>query len=128
MPAAIRIDHDERVIRLTLTDPLTLDEVLAFQDQQAAVGAWPFPTLADGTRCHWLPSTAEIRTVLEHLERLSTRHGRRGPVALVLPPDTATFGLARMYSLLAEPRVGLIEAFVTMADAERWLAAVAPGQ
>ncbi len=123
MPLRIEIDHAACRVRQIATDPLALpSDVFGALDEQAAAGAWAYATIADYSSLQTVPQAWQLRAFLDHVAQLSRTHGRRGPVAFVVPDNLALFGMLRMYSLIAEPHVATVQAFPTLAEAEAWLA------
>src|SRR5262245_20249520 len=112
-------DDDRRRIRVTIADSATLAELIAVVDRQASEGTWQYGMLYD-VRALGDPSTAADReTVLNHVRRLITVHGPRGPVAVVAR-SSATIGTAQMYSHRAGEDL-MLQVFWDLDEAERWL-------
>jgi hypothetical protein len=126
MPLAYLVDHGRRRARQTGTDPIGTTDVIAVQDRQVADGAWSYGTLVDFTRVTWVPTSGEIRQFLAHVHALSADHGPRGPLAMVALPNSALFGMFRMYSILGEEAGARIVAFSSIEQAEGWLNQGAP--
>ena len=122
MPLAINTDHDKRLIQITASDPLQLADILAFLDTQAETGGWSYRTLSDYSASSWVPEVAEVRQLVRQIEVLATQHGPRGLAAIVTGDERlVNYGMARMYSMLANPNHARIQAFQTVSAALHWL-------
>ena len=121
MPFDFSIEHDRRRINIRARDPLSVDDVLAALDRQAAQG-WSYSVLHDATQTQWAPNAGEVVRILRYLRATSQRLGqRRGPVALIAASD-ALVGVARVYSRLGADDYALkLEIFTDRAKAEAWL-------
>jgi len=122
MPLAYSVDHGRRRAFQTGTDPIGTTDVIAVQDRQVADGAWSYGTIVDLTAATWVPTSGEIRQFLAHVHAISAVHGPRGPLAMVAVPNSALFGMFRMYSILGEEAGARIVAFSSIGEAEEWLA------
>jgi hypothetical protein len=116
--------RDDRARRIHVRDygTVTLAEMRAIMNRQAAEGTWAFATLHDAREMTSSLTAAEVRTVVEHVNALTAQHGPRGPVAIVLE-QTVAYGMARMYSILSDRTAVVVSAFRDLQEAERWLAA-----
>lgn len=121
MPFDFSVDHDRHCVTVTARDPLSVDDVLAVIDRQAAQ-AWTYPVIHDARATAWTPNAGEVVRVLSYIRNTSRRLGvARGPVAFVTS-GVALFGVARMYSTLGEnDRMLKVEVFTDLPAAERWL-------
>jgi hypothetical protein len=119
MPITYVRDDARRLITVAVDGPLVLAEVLATIDRQAAEGTWHYARLYDDRRLRPVPTSAEVRTLLDGVRGRIREHGSRGPVA-ILTDQPAVFGMVRMYMSLAgdEPAMSV---FRDIGDAERWL-------
>lgn len=123
MPLEYTVDHERKRLFVTGSDPLTLPDVFAFFDGRVHDGTWQYDTVEDLRALSWVPSTSDIRRVLQHIGTLRRSHGRRGTVAFVIAPNTALYGMFRMYSILAETSESHVtpQVFQTVEDAVQWL-------
>jgi len=122
MPLNVTIDHPTRRIHVTATDPVTVADVAAAQEQQVTAGAWGFGTLIDVTAMHVVPDPASIRAFVDRSVSTEHRAGRRGPVAAVVDPsNVALYGMLRMMSIHAELEGQTIEVFRSRDQAVAWL-------
>lgn len=123
MAVSYRVDHGQKRVWQVGRDAVDCADMFAVLDQVVAEGAWRYATLADFRQATQAPDIADITRTTAHVQHLAAVHGPRGPVALVVPPDSALLGMMQMYSTVA--RVGQVNVavFTTTEDAERWLAA-----
>jgi hypothetical protein len=117
-----RDDHARRIEVVKSTD-VTIDDLLAVLDRQAAEGAWRYSMLCIAQDSVFL-SDADIRDLAEHAAALVRTHGARGPEAIVAS-DITTFETARRYSRVAEQLGIAIHIFHNRSSADRWLGAMA---
>jgi hypothetical protein len=121
MPYDFSVDHGRRRVNITAHDPLSVDDVLAVLDRQAAQG-WTYAVLHDASETQWAPSSGEVVRILGYIRTTSRRLGKpRGPVAFIASNE-ALFGMARMYSRLgADDHLLKVEVFTDRPKAESWL-------
>ena len=67
-------------------------------------------------------TSADIQNLTSRLAGRTLKEGKRGPIAIVLGPDEAFRGMARVYQRYSTG-LGLVqvEVFQDVASAERWL-------
>ena len=124
MPIDYQRDDSRRLITVTVTEPFSLDELLALVDRQWAEGAWDHALLYD------VRQTAHSAT-REGLERLIDRvqvvgHGRRrGPIGVVIPARPERLRIALQLAALPGASQNL-EVLVTGEQLEDWLRRCAP--
>ena|SRR5262249_51412653 len=115
-------DDVNRRVRATVWDPLVWSEMLAISEHQVAEGTWRYGLLLD-LRDVTQPGGADcIRNLTAHVQTLVTKNGPRGPVAAVAN-RSATFGMARMFAILAEDAALDVGVFRDIPAAEKWLTA-----
>jgi hypothetical protein len=121
MPFDFSVDHVRRRVNIIASDPLSVDDVLAVLDRQAAQG-WTYAVLHDATGTKWVPSAGEVVRILGYIRTTSRRLGKpRGPVAFVASNEEL-FGMARMYSRLgADDHLLKVQVFTDRVKAENWL-------
>ena len=122
MPITYERDDARRRINVTLAGALTVDDLLAIVDRQAAEQTWHFSLCYDARRItkDAASTVEEVRRVLRHVVETSARYGARGPVAIVTD-NPADYAMVRLYSSLgAEQRLS-VEVFRDPSDAVRWL-------
>jgi hypothetical protein len=116
---AYACDDERRRVRVTITGFVTLPELIAIVDRQAAEGTWTYGILYDLQSLAEPPSLDDTQALLAHVRQLASEHGRRGPVAFVARSADAV-GTALMYAHRAGNDLQL-ETFWDTEDAERWL-------
>ena len=121
MPFDFSVDHVRRRVTIIASDPLSVDDVLAVLDRQAAQG-WTYAVLHDACETQWAPNAGEVVRILGYIRTTSRRLGKpRGPVAFVASNE-ALFSMARMYSRLgADDHLLKVQVFTDRAKAEDWL-------
>jgi len=127
MPITYERDDRRCRIHVCLTGVVTVEELLAIVDRQAAETTWHYSLCYDAryvTR-HGAGSADEVRRVLRHTVETSAKHGDRGPVAIITD-NPADYNIVRMYAALGAPQRITVEVFRDPADAIRWLDFVAP--
>ena len=120
MPYTVEIDREKRRLRVVGSDPVGLTDALYILDRQIAAGGWSFGTLHDAREVTWVPTPADIRTIVAYVDTNARTLGPRGPVAFVGAPATL-FGMARMYSQIARGSALQAEVFQEVTAAEQWL-------
>jgi hypothetical protein len=122
MPITYERDDARRRIHVTLAGPVTVDDLLAIVDRQAAEQTWHYSLCYDARRIakDAASTVEEVHHVLRHVVETSARHGARGVIAIVTdnPADYAT---VRLYSALGAERRLSVEVFRDPSDAVRWL-------
>ena len=120
MPIEYQQDDLNRRINVTATEPVTSGDLLELANRQAAGGAWSYGMLYDATAGHEPPSRDIIHRLVLLAGVLTTKHGRRGPVALVVrDPDLER--MATRYATLGELTALNTRVFTTVPEAEDWL-------
>jgi hypothetical protein len=99
---------------------VTRDETFAVIDRQAAEGAWSYRVLYDARAGTNAPTEEDIRRMVLHVGGLTTRHGPRGPVALVVS-DPHLVMMGGWYACLGELAALRFAVFKTVEEAEDWL-------
>jgi hypothetical protein len=106
-------------VRLTLTDPLTVAELLASVDRQLADGAWPYGVLLDARATFRTPHPMAMRSFVFGVRERLAAHGPRGPIAIVAQASRAITG-AKMNVLFGR-QMRSIDVFRDIDDAQQWL-------
>lgn len=127
--AAITYQRDDRRrrINVTLVGEVSVEDLLAIVDRQAAEGTWQYGVWYDARRVTKRVdgTPAEARRVLEHVLSVCATHGARGPVAIVTDRP-ADYAIARTYSNSGIAANVVVEVFRDPSDAERWLSSIVP--
>ena len=127
--AAIVYQRDDRRrrINVTLVGGVSVEDLLAIVDRQAAEGTWQYGVWYDARRVTKSVdgTAAEARRVLEHVLNVCATHGARGPVAIVTDRP-ADYAIARTYSNIGIAANVIVEVFRDPGDAERWLSSLVP--
>jgi len=125
MPSSYERDDARRRIVVTVEGDVSAAEALGIVNRQLADGAWTYGVLYDARNDTSQPSTADVRSIVEHVGRCIAQHGPRGPVAIVTR-NPSNYGMARMYSTLGEPVKLTVEVFREIVEAEAWLVSQLP--
>lgn len=115
-----RIDHERRRVVVVTDATLALIDLQWLLDYKAELGAWNYDTLSDERANRRAFTADEVRDVARQAAACSSRYGRGGRVAIVVTGE-ANYGMARMYSLLAEEQHVDCDVFRTVESAEAWL-------
>lgn len=110
-----------RRITVTIVGPMRLEDLTAVIERQVAEDTWQYAMLYDERAVTEALSVDAIRRLVTLVAQLTLVHGSRGPVAIVCR-SVDQFGMARMYSTLAENRANLdSNVFYELAAAAAWL-------
>jgi hypothetical protein len=129
MPITYERDDRRCRIQVCLSGVVTVEDLLAIVDRQAAEATWHYSLCYDArnlTKKETSP-VDDVRRVLRHTVETSAKHGDRGPVAIVTD-NPADYTIVRMYAALGAPQRITVEVFRDPADAIRWLDFVAPAR
>jgi hypothetical protein len=106
---------------VTITGPARLEDLTRVVVRQATEGTWPYALLYDERLVTAALSVSATRELVTLVAELTRAHGQRGPVAIVCR-TVDQFGMARMYSTLAENHADLhSNVFYSLAVADQWL-------
>jgi hypothetical protein len=123
MPIAYERDDRRQLITVTVSEPFSVEDILAVIDRQAAEDTWEYALLFDlrGVT-HPLTETDMQRTA----DRVMVAGGpERGPVGIVVGAGPGTFRMGLMYTRLAGKLLN-VEVVLTPAQLDGWLARNAP--
>jgi hypothetical protein len=118
MPFHYQRDDARRRIALTLTDPLTLTELIATAEHQFTDGGWQDALLVDARATFIALQSMTMLLFASYLRGLVAAHGPRGPIAIVTQKSAAVS--AQMYHFFG----GKTESFAVFWDldaAQQWL-------
>ena len=122
MPITYARDDARHRIDVTLAGAVTVEDLVAIVDRQAAEQTWHYGLCYDARRItkDAAGTVDEVRRVLRHVVETSARHGARGPVAIITD-NPADYAMVRMYSTLGAEQQMTVEVFRDPGDAMRWL-------
>jgi precorrin-3B methylase len=115
-----RIDHERRRVLVATDARLELSDLRWLLDHKARLGVWSYDTVSDERANRRAFSADEVRDIARLAATVSRRHGRGGRVAIVVTGE-ANYGMARMYSLLAEEHHLDCDVFRSVESAHAWL-------
>jgi hypothetical protein len=120
MPVTYSVDVTRRLIRFTLSGTVTPDEMVAALDRAVnEAGAGRFLVLSDHRALTTPATTAQLQDLVGRLTRYREHVG--GSRCAIVTAQPASFGMMRMFSVLAEAVPVEVDVFSDVADAERWL-------
>ena len=126
MPIRLTIDRDRARVRTRAEGVVTFDEIVAHLDRKAELHGTGYAELFDARQARIDITPGQIRALVGRVD--ATRRGEPlGPTAFVVTND-ASFGMARVYEILAEDRGMAVGVFRTLDEAERWLDEAAPAR
>jgi hypothetical protein len=119
MPVHYVQDDARRQIRITVTEPTTVVDLIGSVERQLADGAWRYGSLVDARAPLVPPAPGVMQAFAVRVAELAAAHGPRGPIAVVAR-DPRTISAAQRLAFSAG-RVESIEVFWDLDDAQRWL-------
>jgi hypothetical protein len=118
MPITHTIDHKRGRLSAAATGSVTLADILQhLKEERLSVGLH-LPETIDGRTGTVAFSPGDVRTIVEALRELATKHSL-GPTAVIVATDYA-YGMMRLVEMLVDD-VCKVRPFRDPADAERWL-------
>ena len=119
MPLEYVRDDTRRRIRITLTDPVAVADLVASVERQLADRAWSYGLLVDGRGLSDRAKPTDVREFVSRVREQTAAHGPRGPVAFVAR-KSEVIGAAQIYNFLGG-KTEFVEVFWDIDDAQRWL-------
>jgi hypothetical protein len=119
MPIHYVRDDARRRIRVTITDPFTLADLVASVERQLADGAWRYGLLVDSRGSVGGLGPADTRSFVSSVRELIAANGPRGPIAIAARESGPITGVQR-YIFVSE-KAESIEVFWDIDDAQQWL-------
>ncbi|MDH4070278.1 MAG: hypothetical protein OEV30_07625 [Ignavibacteria bacterium] len=128
MPIPCQIDPQYSVLHAKCVGVVTLEEILRHIADLAEnnSGFNKLDLLLDISDLETIPDTTEIASIVNRIEDLRSEFSF-GACAIVAGSD-ALFGIARMFTVLAEQQFRLARVFRDFLQAEFWLHSVNPGR
>jgi hypothetical protein len=119
MPIHYVRDDVSRRIRVTVTDPITVIDLIASVERQLTEDTWHYGLLVDMRAQSAAPGSGDIRTFSARVGELVAAHGPRGPIAIIARDATPIAG-AELH-LIYGGRKESVEVFWDLDDGQRWL-------
>jgi hypothetical protein len=119
MPLDYKRDDANRRVRLTVTEPFNLADLIAAVERQLGDGAWRYGVLIDARAPLSVSPTRDIQSYAARVSELVAAHGPRGPIA-VISRDSKMIGGVKKYSLFVGKNETL-ELFWDLDDGQKWL-------
>ena len=119
MPLEYVKDDVRRRIRITMIEPVTLEDMVSSVERQLADRAWRYGLLVDARDPLVQPKTSDMKKFGAWVSKLVAEHGPRGPIAVVAK-DSRTISTAQRHAFSAG-KIESVEVFWTLQDAEQWL-------
>jgi hypothetical protein len=128
MPIPYQIDTTQSLIRTKCVGNVSLQEVLGHFDALEKDPDCPpmLDVLLDFSDLETVPETDQLMAVADRMRRAS-RRVKFGACAIVAKSDVI-FGIARMYTVYAEPHFTTARVFRDFLQAEFWLNSVRNGE
>ncbi len=127
MPIPYQIDHTQSLIRTKCVGNINLQDVLGHFDELEKDPHCPpmLDVLLDFSDLESVPDTDQLMAVVDRMRRVGHRV-KFGACAIVAKSDLL-FGIARMYTVYAEPHFATARVFRDFLQAEFWLNSVRNG-
>ena len=120
MPIAYARDDLRRLITLTVTEPYSVEDILAVIDRQAAEDIWGYAMLYDLQAATHVAADAELQQIAARVQALGA--GReRGPVGMLVASVPDQFRMGMAYTRLTRSHES-VEVLLTAAQRDDWLA------
>jgi hypothetical protein len=120
MPIGYERDDRRRLIRVSVTEPHSIDDLLGVIDQQAADEAWTYAMLYDCRSLTKGSSEDDLQRIAGRVKDLSAARPR-GPVGLAIRPHPALFQAGLLYVRLTRELM-TVEVLLTSKQIDDWLA------
>lgn len=119
MPLHYVQDDAQRRIRVTVTEPFTVADLIGSVERQLADGAWRYGTLVDARAPSVAFSGSDLQLLASRVSELVAAHGPRGPVAVVAR-DPRTISSAQRH-VFSAGKIYSIDVFWDLEEGQRWL-------
>jgi hypothetical protein len=119
MPIIYERDDERRLITVTVTEPVSVDDILGAIDRQAAEDTWEYALFRDQRGLTQVSTEADLQQMADHI-RVAGRGRTRGEVGIAIRPDPALFLVGLTYTRLTKELMN-VEILLTTAQIESWL-------
>jgi hypothetical protein len=119
MPIQYMCDDAEHRLRVTVTNPFTVADLIASVERQFADGAWRYGLLIDSRAPVAALKPEDMQSFLSRVRALIAAHGPRGPIAIVAR-EAGPITFTQRYIYLSD-KMEPIEVFWDLDDAQQWL-------
>jgi hypothetical protein len=119
MPISYERDDDRRLITVTMTEPVSVHDILGAIDRQAAEGTWEYSIFYDQRALTQVSTEADLQQMADRI-RVAGRDRTRGPVGIAIRPDPALFLVGLTYSKLTKELMD-VEVLLSAGQIESWL-------
>jgi hypothetical protein len=119
MPITYQRDDERRLITVTETEPVSVDDIFGAIDRQAAEDTWEYALLHDQRALTQVSTEANLQQMADRI-RAAGRGRTRGPVGIAIRPDPALFLVSLMYTKLTKELMS-VEVLLSAAQLESWL-------
>jgi hypothetical protein len=119
MPIQYVRDDAKHRIRVTITDPFTVVDVIASVERQLADGAWHYGLVVDLRGQSAAAGAGDIQLFSSRVRELVAAHGPRGAIAIIAR-DATPIASSQMHVVFGE-KTESIEVFWDLDDGQRWL-------
>jgi hypothetical protein len=119
MPIIYERDDERRLITVTVTEPVSVDDILGAIDRQAAEDTWEYALFRDQRGLTQVSTEADLQQMADHI-RVAGRGRTRGEVGIAIRPYPALFLVGLTYTRLTKELMN-VEILLTTAQIESWL-------
>ena len=119
MPFQYVRDDVTRRVRIMLSGPITVAELIASLERQLAEGTWLYGVLVDARSIPDGLTPPDVRLFVSRVRELVDAHGPRGPVAFVAK-EAGLIGSAQK-SVFFSGKTDFLEVFWDISEANLWL-------
>jgi hypothetical protein len=119
MPIHYERDDAGHRLRITVTEPFTVADLIAAVERQFTDGAWHYGLLVDSRAPIAALPPEDTLTFVSRVRELIAAHGPRGPIAIVAR-EAGPITVTQRYIYLSA-KLEPIEVFWDLDDAQRWL-------
>jgi hypothetical protein len=119
MPIMYERDDERRLITVTVTEPLSVDDILGVIDRQAAEDTWEYAILYDQRGLTHVSTEADLQQMADQV-RVAGRGRTRGSVGIAVRPHPALFLVGLTYTKLTRELMN-VEVLLSAAQIESWL-------
>ena len=119
MPIAYDRDNLRRLITVTLSEPVSIEELLGVVDRQAAEDTWGFAMLYDLRGVRDVAVLAQLPRLADRVKALGGDQPR-GPVGVAILPRPELFLAGLMYGELTREFMS-VEVLLTDGQLDDWL-------
>ena len=119
MPTQYDRDDRRRLITVVVTDPYTVEDLLAVIDRQFGEGTWAYAVLYDARAVESIVGQTDAQRLVDHAARVGRGHVR-GPVGLWVSATPRRFEGGAVYAAAARASSS-VEVLLTDTQTNDWI-------